>query len=101
MRRITANGIELSATAGRIRWRRASQAASHSRVSSPSRTYRPVMWVALMPTLWRPDGGRMPNWIANTYFSANARKNTGTAMPTSEKSTDPVSRKVPRRRAAR
>ena len=57
IRKITANGIVASASAGRIRCLRASQAASHSRVRSPSRTKKPVTRVASMPESWRPETG--------------------------------------------
>ena len=101
MRKITAKGMDASAMAGRIRCLKASHAASHSRVSNPSSTKRPVTRVALMPTLSRPDGGSQPSCTAKTSRRTKARKKTGTATPTSEVTTAPVSSAVPRLRAAR
>ena len=49
----------------------------------------------------RPPVGNQPNRSANTYFSRNARKNTGMATPRSEVSTLRLSSKVPLRRAAK
>ena len=57
IRKITANGMVPSAIQGRIRCLTASQAASHSRVISPSRMKSPVTRVASMPGVCRPDGG--------------------------------------------
>ena len=75
MRKMTAKGMVASAIAGRIRWRNASQAASHSRVSSPSRMNRPVTLVASMLGSCRPDGGQqLPSSTATKYLSRKARK---------------------------
>ena len=99
MRKIMAKGIEARAMPGRIRCLSASQEASHSRVSSPSRTKKPVTRVA--STSCRPETGSQPSSIAKTYLSRKARKKTGTATPMSEPTMERLSSRLARLRAAR
>ena len=48
--------------------------ASHSRVSSPSSTAKPVTSVASMSTACRPDGGNQPSSTANTRLEQVAEE---------------------------
>ena len=95
MRKMMAKGMVASATAGRIRWRIASQAASHSRVSSPSRTNRPVTRVASRLGSCRPETGRSCHSTATKYLSRKAVKKTGTATPIGRRRRPPSRGRIP------
>ena len=101
IRKITAKGIVARATAGSTRWRSASVEQSNSRVSSPSRTKKPVTRVQPSAESWRPDTGKIGVSIANQYLRRKARKKTGTATPMRESTTVPLSNVEPWRLAAR